>query len=70
MENSGGTAMPSGPPVKRSSFASTTEMMIPMPSVAMASACPRSRRIGFPTIQARIATMPVAVIKLRSEGQP
>ncbi len=33
---SGGTAMPSGPPVKRSSLVSTIEMITPRPSVAIA----------------------------------
>ena len=35
---SGGTAMPSGPPVTRSSVASTIETMMPKPRVAIASA--------------------------------
>ncbi len=47
---SAGTAMPSGPPVKRSSVDSTIETITPSPSVAMARVWPFRRKVGRPTM--------------------
>ena len=66
----GDTPMPSGPPVHCDSLLITIEMMMPRPSVAMASVWPLSFRIGRATTK---ASTPVAAAPTTSAtigGQP